>query len=51
MQCWGCGGNHMRIDFPEKSDKVRIAHNVQQAVKIEDMAINVLRIYTPLDNK
>jgi hypothetical protein len=30
---------------------VRIAHNVQQDVVVEDMVINIPRIYASLDNK
>jgi hypothetical protein len=26
MQCWGCGGNHMHRDFPQRGDKVRTVH-------------------------
>jgi hypothetical protein len=51
MQCWGCGRNHMRRDCPQRSDKVRIVHSVQKSTTVEDMGINVPRIYTVLDNK
>jgi hypothetical protein len=32
-------------------EKERTAHNVQQYVTVEDMGINVPRIYVALDNK
>jgi hypothetical protein len=51
MQCWGCGGNHMHRDFPQRGDKTKIAHSVWQVGTIEDMGINVPRIYASLDNK
>jgi hypothetical protein len=38
-------------DFPHRGEKVRIVHNVQQAKIVEDMGINVPRIYAALDNK
>jgi hypothetical protein len=50
IQCWGCGGDDMYIDFPHRGKKVRIVHNVQQDEIVEDISINVPRIYTSLDN-
>jgi len=41
----------MYIDFPHQDEKVRIVHNVQQDDIVEDMGINVPRIYAALDNK
>jgi hypothetical protein len=41
----------MRRDFPQRGDKEKIAHNVQQAGTVEDMGRNVPRIYPVLDNK
>jgi hypothetical protein len=37
--------------FPQRSDKVRATHNVQQDMTIEDIVRNVPRIYITLDNK
>jgi hypothetical protein len=37
--------------FPQRGDKARTAHSVQQAVTVEDMGRNVPRIYVALDNK
>jgi hypothetical protein len=51
IQCWGCGGDHMYRDFPQRGEKERTVHNVQQVVTVEDMGRNVPRIYTALDNK
>jgi hypothetical protein len=28
IQCWGCKGDHIYRDYPQKIDKVRIVHNV-----------------------
>jgi len=41
----------MRRYYPQRGDKAKIVHSVQQAVKIEDMGRNVPRIYVALDNK
>jgi hypothetical protein len=41
----------MRRDFPQRGEQERTAHNVQQAAIVEDMGINVPRIYVALDNK
>jgi hypothetical protein len=38
-------------DFPHRGEKLRTVHNVQQAETIEDMGINVPRIYAAMDNK
>jgi hypothetical protein len=51
IQCLGCKGYHMFIDCPHRGEKGRILHNVQQAKILEDMGINVTRIYVVLDNK
>jgi hypothetical protein len=51
IQCWGCGGDHMYINFPHRGEKLRSVHNVQQAMTVEGMGINVPRIYAGLDNK
>jgi hypothetical protein len=39
----------MYIDLPHTSEKVRIVHNVHQFVTVEDMGINVPRIYSSMD--
>jgi hypothetical protein len=38
-------------DCPHGGEKGRIVHNVQQVETVEDMDINVPRIYAALDNK
>jgi hypothetical protein len=51
MKCWGCEGDHMYKDFPHRREKVRTVHNVQQDDIVEEMSINVPRIYVALYNK
>jgi hypothetical protein len=51
IQCWGCGGDHVLRDFPNRGGKVKIAYNVQQVEIVEDMGKSVPRIYAALDNK
>jgi hypothetical protein len=51
IQCWGCKGDHMYRDCPQRGEKWRTVHNVQQAETMEDMGRNVPRIYEALDNK
>jgi hypothetical protein len=51
IQCWGCKGDHMFRDCPHKGEKVRTVHNVQQDETLEDMGINVQRIYATMDNE
>jgi hypothetical protein len=41
----------MQKYFPQRVDKVRILHSLQQAAKVEDMGRNVPRIYVALDKK
>jgi hypothetical protein len=41
----------MHRDFPQRGDKVRTAHSVQQVATVEHMGRNVPRIYIVLDNK
>jgi hypothetical protein len=51
IKCWGCKGDHMYRDCPHRGENVRTIHNVQQDETVEDMGINVPRIYASLDNK
>jgi hypothetical protein len=51
IQCWGCKGEHMFRYCPNKGEKVKTVHSVQQAKTVEDMGRNVPRIYAALDNK
>jgi hypothetical protein len=50
IQYWGCKGDHKYRDFPHRSEKVRVFHNVQQDETMEDMGRNVPRIYASLEN-
>jgi hypothetical protein len=47
----GFEGDHMRKDFPQRGQKSRTTHSVQQVVIAEYMRRNVPRIYATLDNK
>jgi hypothetical protein len=51
IQFCGCKEDHKYKDFPHKSEKVRVFHNVKQAEIVEDMGRNLLRIYASIDNK
>jgi hypothetical protein len=51
IQCWICGRNHLCRDFPQRGDKARTVHNVQQVTTVEDMGRNMPRIYAALENK
>jgi hypothetical protein len=51
IQCWGYKGDHKYRDCLQKSDKVRVFHNVQQEEIVEDIGISVHRIYASLENK
>jgi hypothetical protein len=50
IQCWGCKGDHMYRDFPQRGEKVRTVHNVYQVETMKDMGKIVPRIYATLDN-
>jgi hypothetical protein len=51
MHCWGSSGNHMCRDLPQIGDKERTMHIVPKATTVDDMGINVPRIYVALDDK
>jgi hypothetical protein len=51
IQCWGCKEDHMYIDCPQRGEKGRTIHNVQQVETMENMRRNVPRIYVALNNK
>jgi hypothetical protein len=51
MQCCGCNGDHRYRDSPDRKDKVRVFHNVQQVEIVEYMGKRIPRIYAALDNK
>jgi hypothetical protein len=41
----------MHRDFPQRGDKARTTHSVQQVATVENMGRNVPRIYASSDNK
>jgi hypothetical protein len=51
MECWGCKENHRYKYCPDRNDKVRVVHNVQQDEIVEDMGSRMPRIYAARDNK
>jgi hypothetical protein len=51
IQYWGCGRDHMYRYFPQRGEKLRTVHSIQQVATVEYMGINVPRIYAALDNK
>jgi hypothetical protein len=51
VKCLGCDRNHMFIDFLQRGEKTSIVYSVQQDMIVEDMGINVPRIYAVVDNK
>jgi hypothetical protein len=51
IQCWGYKGDHRFRDCPHRGEKGRTFYNVQQDEIVEEMGINVPRIYAAMDNK
>jgi hypothetical protein len=51
IKCWGCEGVHMYIHFHHRGERVNIVHNVQWVDIVEDMCLNIPRIYAALENK
>jgi hypothetical protein len=47
IQCWGCKEDHLYKDFPDRKDRVRNVHNIQEATTVKDMGI----IYAALDDQ
>ena len=45
LQCWGCGGNHMRRNCSYDNGYVRQAHNIQEAETMGQVARAIPRIY------
>jgi hypothetical protein len=35
MKCWRCEGDHLYSDFPHKSERMRIFHNIQKSKIVE----------------
>jgi hypothetical protein len=51
VQCWGCEGNHLYRDHPQKGERMRNVHNIQEAKIVENMGGRMPRIYATLENK
>jgi hypothetical protein len=47
IQCQGCKEDHMYKDCPQRNDRVKTVHNIQEATTIEDMG----RIYAALNDR
>ena len=50
LQCWGCGGNHMRRSCPPENGYVRQAHNIQGVETVGQVARTIPRIYAALED-
>jgi hypothetical protein len=50
IKCWGCEGNHLYRDFPQKIDTMSDMQNIPQATTVEDVGRNIPRIYVSLEN-
>ena len=51
LQCWGCGGNHMRRNYSHEIGNVRQVHNVQEAETVGQVARTIPRIYAALEDR
>jgi hypothetical protein len=51
IKCWGCEGDHVYKDFPDKGDGMRTMHNIQEANTLVHMGKNMPLIYASLDNR
>jgi hypothetical protein len=51
IQCWGCEGNHLYRDYPQKGERMRIFNNIHEVETMEYMGGSMPRIYASLDNK
>ena len=45
LQCWRCGGPHLRKNCPLENGYVRQAHNIQEVQTVGQVARTVPRIY------
>ena len=50
LQCWKCGGPHMRNNFPLESESARPSYNIQEAEIVGQVARAVPRIYVALED-
>jgi hypothetical protein len=50
LECWDCGGEHLRRDCPLRQQNSRKIYNMQEATTVNDVARSVPQIYAALDN-
>ena len=50
LQCWGCGGPHLRRKCPRRNGNVSQAHNIQKEETVGQVARTVPRIYAALED-
>ena len=51
IKCCGCEGKHVYKYCPQRGDRMRNVHNLQEASTLEDVGRNISRTYAALDNK
>ena len=51
LQCWKCGGPHMRRNYPLGDGNVRPAYNIQEAETVDQVAREVPRIYVAMEER
>jgi hypothetical protein len=50
LECWDCGGEHLRRDCPLRQQNSQKIYNMQEATTVNDVARSVPQIYAALDN-
>ena len=50
LECWDCGGEHLRRDCPHRQQNSRKVYNLQEVTIVNDVARSVPQIYAALDN-
>jgi hypothetical protein len=51
LQCWGCGESDLLRDCPHRQHNSKKVYNVEEAAIVNDVAINVPRIYAAIENR
>src|SRR5713226_2014168 len=51
LQCWKCGGPHMRRNCPLENESAIPAYNIQEAETVGQVARAVPRIYAALEDR